>query len=284
MAQRVRWSEFWFLYGRTFRLMGKPLLWAPVMLHGLIAIVLAFMFYNVFSPVICPLVQAWIEVIKPGFSETMNHYPTQFVFLPYFLGNTRLIVNVILEAFLFAIMIDMLIKIYRGEAISFTASFRNALRMYLQVTLTWAVLAGVLFLVNVYFNDFLEKVVGYSLENAPRRQMAASIGVRGLTILIYAPFMFLLPSIMAGEASFGRMLSRGFSVFIRHPFIAVGLILIPYMIGVFPAWAASESGKVAAVFYPELVYYLVLFSIVVDIPVNFLLVGTAVKFYLDQSD
>ena len=152
------------------------------------------------------------------------------------------------------------------------------------MNVVWFVVIAILYLVNVYFSDFVEGVIGYSLQNAPRRQMLVSGIVRILTILIYMPFVFVLPGIMAGKESLWQSLKQAFSVFGRHPFIALGLVLVPFVIGVIPSWASGEAPNIVSNFYPEMVYYILLVSIGIDVIVNFILMGTAVKFYMDQSD
>jgi hypothetical protein len=193
-----------------------------------------------------------------------------------------MLVNIIIEAFLFGIVIDMFIAIHRGEKPAFMHSVGLAIRRYLQLTLTWFVVIGALYLLNTYFFEIVENVFGYSLRAAPRRQTAAEFTLRGLTILIYAACIFLLPSIMAGGVSIWRRISRGFGVALRHPFVAVGLIFIPYLIGFIPSWALAHSNDIVANFSPELVFYLILIGIGLDVIINFILLGTAVKFFMDQ--
>ncbi|MCP4568178.1 MAG: hypothetical protein GY841_11425 [FCB group bacterium] len=284
MAQRVRFSEFWFLYGQTFRQMGRLNLWLPVLILGLVAFMIMELHYYVFSPVAGPIVRAWAELIKPELAGGLTHYPGQFIVMPYFFGNARLLVNIFLEAFLFGAMIDMLIALHRGERPAFVVSFKAALRRYLPLTLVWFLLTALLYLVNIYFFDFVDKVIGYSLVEAPRRQFMASLALRGVTVLLYMPCIYLLPAIMVGGKSLGQSIKSGFAVFARHPFITLGLVLVPYIFGVIPSIWASESVKVVTNFFPEMVYYLILISIAVDVIVNFVLLGTSVKFFMDQSD
>lgn len=284
MSQRVRWSEFWFLYGQTIRQMGRPTLWLPLIIHALLAFGLVQMHLYLFSPASRPLIEAWIQFLKPDIVEAFFHYPTHFVFLPFVFGSARLLLNIFIEALLYGVLIDMLIAVYRGGKPAFLLSFKNAAKRYLSLTVVWFVVIAILYLVNVYFSDFVEGVIGYSLQNAPRRQMLVSGIVRILTILIYMPFVFVLPGIMAGKESLWQSLKQAFSVFGRHPFIALGLVLVPFVIGVIPSWASGEAPNIVSNFYPEMVYYILLVSIGIDVIVNFILMGTAVKFYMDQSD
>jgi hypothetical protein len=121
------------------------------------------------------------------------------------------------------------------------------------------------------------------LQDAPRRQMFAQLAARGITVVVYAVFIYLLPSILAGGASYWESIKRGLRLFFQHPFVAIGIVLIPYFIGLLPSWVLSDPGKIVSNFYPEMVLYLILVSIGVDIIVNFILLGTSLKFYMDQT-
>jgi len=284
MTDRVRFSEFRFLYGQTIRQMGRVILWLPLLIYGFLAFGIALMHYHIFSPAAGPIVAAWVNLIKPDLANLFYHYPVHFEMFPFFFGNARLAVGVITEAFLFGVFIDLMIALYRGQRPALAVSFGHALRRYFSLTVVWAVLIAVLYVVNLYFNDFIENVIGFTLKASPRRQLAASVALRGLTVLIYMPFVFMLPSIMAGAASFGEIIRRALGMFTRHPFVAFGLVLIPYLIGLLPNWAASQSSNIVANFFPELVFYLVVISIAVDVIINFIFLGTSVKFYMDRSD
>jgi hypothetical protein len=283
MAQRVRMSEFWYLYGQTFRLMGKARLWVPLLIHAGLALILVLMHYYIFSPITGSLIGTWTRLVNAEYAPLFVHYPSHFALMPYFYGLAGLIVNLLTEALLFAIVIDLLIAIYRGEKPSFLVSASHAFRRYFKLTLTWLVVLAVLYFINRYFSAFIEDVLGYSLQDAPRRQMLAQLMSRGITVILYSVCIFLIPSIMAGGVSFGSALKRGFKVFVAHPFISIGIVLIPYIIGLLPSWVLSDPGRIVANFYPELVMYLIIVSIGVDIIVNFILLGTSLKFFMDQT-
>jgi len=283
MAQRVQVSEFGYLYGQTLRQTAKGALWIPLVIHGLLLLIVALMHYHIFSPVTGSVIRAWANLVNADYAGAFFHYPAHFGLMPYFFGQAQMLLNILVEAFLFGIVIDMFIALYRGQKPAFMQSVGNAFRRYLQLTLVWFVVIGVLYLLNSHFFDLVENVFGYSLRAAPRRQTAAEFGLRGLTILIYAVCIFLLPSIMAGGVSFRRRISRGFGTALRHPFIAIGLVLIPYLIGFIPSWALSHSDKIVSNFSPELVFYLILISIGLDVIINFILLGTVVKFFMDQT-
>lgn len=283
MAQRVQLSEFGYLYGQTFRQVTRVKLWIPLLIQALLMLILAVMHLYIFAPVISPIIKVWTGLFRPELADAFFHYPAQFVFMPYFFGQAQMIVNLILEAFLFGIVIDLFIALYHGQKPVFMTSIGHALRRYFQLMLVWFVVLGVLYLINTYFFDFVEKFIGYSLQAAPRRRVAAEFLLRAITVVVYAVCIFLLPSIMAGSASWMHRIKRGFAVALRHPFIAIGLVLIPYLVGFLPSWALSNASTVVSNFSPDLVFYLILTSVGLDVILNFFMLGTAVKFYMDQS-
>ncbi len=282
MAQRVQVSEFGYLYGQTLRQTAKGRLWLPLLIHGILLFVVALIHYHIFSPVAGPIIRAWVSVVNADYAGAFFHYPAHFIFMPYFFGQAQMLLNIFIEALLFGIVINMFIALYRGQKPAFMQSAGHALRRYLQLTVVWFVVIGALYLLNTYFFDLVENVFGYSLRAAPRRQTAAEFTLRGLTILVYAACIFLLPGIMAGGASLWQRISRGFATAFRHPFVAIGLVLIPYLIGFIPSWALAHADKIVTNFSPELIFYLILVSIGLDVIINFILLGTAVKFFMDQ--
>jgi hypothetical protein len=276
-------AEFWYLYGQTFRQMGRFSLWTPLLIHGILAVILVLMHYYLFSSVSGSLVESWTRLINSDAAPIFYHYPNHFAVMPYFYGTARLVINVFTEALLFGIVIDLLIAVYRGEKPVFMQSVGRAFRRYFQLTVVWLVLIAILYFINKYFNPFIEDVIGYSLQGAPRRQFLAQTGIRIITVLIYSIWIFVIPSIMVGGVSFWNTVSRGFRMFLAHPFVAFGIVLIPYLIGLLPSWILTDPAKIVSNFYPELVFYLLLVSIGVDVVVNFILLGTSLKFYMDQS-
>jgi hypothetical protein len=283
MADRVRWGGFWFLYGQTIRLMARLRLWAPLLIQSGIGWVILIILYDPVSSPFSSLIRSWVNLISPQTVENFFRYPVQFVYLPLVFRLSRLWISLFLEAYLLSVMIYILIAMYRGEATSLKRAFAEAGRKYFQLWIVWAVLTGLLYLNGRYFVDLIE-AFGVSLQVAPRRQIAAFLAQELLTVIIYALFLFTLPSIMVGGRSFMGAVKRGFLLALRHPFVAFGLVLIPYLIMFVPSWAASRSDRVVASFSPELVFYLLVISILFELIANFLLIGTSVKFFMDQTD
>ncbi len=283
MAQRVSLSEFGYLYGQTFRQVPRIKLWLPLLIQAAVMFILALMHLYIFSPIIGPIVKAWTGLFPAQLANAFFHYPAQFIFMPYFFGQAQIFVNFLIEAFLFGIVIDLFAALYHGQKPVFMTSAGRALKRYFQLMLVWLAVLGVLYLINTYFFDFVEKVMGYSLQAAPRRRVGAEFLLRGITVLVYAICIFLLPSIMAGAGSWMSRIKRGFVIAFRHPFVAIGLVLIPYLIGFLPSWALSNASNIVTNFSPDLVFYLILFSIALDVILNFFMLGTAVKFFMDQS-
>lgn len=283
MGETINWAEFWSLYRLTFKQMGRAILWAPLLLQGVVALCLALIHFYIFSPVANPIISGWVHLLNPSLAVAFFHYPSHFVLFPYYLSNARLLVGLFTEAFFFGLVISMLMSLYRSDRPKLASSFRHVWHNYWKLTAAWAVLMIVLYCVNVYFYDFLEKTVGLNLQLSPRRQWAVAVGLRGITVVLYALWLFILPSILYGGVSLKNAIGRGLAMAIRYPIVSLGLVLLPYLAGLLPSWAATQSSAIVSSFYPELVFWLSLVAIVFDIVVNFIMINTSVKFFLDRA-
>ena len=285
MTERIRFSEFWFLYSQAFRQMRRLSLWMPLLLYGLLALILAFIHFYIFSPITGPLVSAWVKLIKPSFAQAFFHYPAHFVLYSMIYNFARIALSIVLEALIFGVVIDMLIALYNNRKPVFMTSFSHALKRYFALTVVWAIMIVIQVLVGLYFNNFIENVVGLPLQASPRRLIAADIARGLVAMLIYAPFVFVLPSVMQGTASWGRAIIRGISMTFRHPFVSFGLVFIPFfLIGFIPNWISSQTDKIVNNFFPEMVFYLAIAVTVLDIILYFVFLGTSVKFFMDHHD
>ncbi|MEE9443371.1 MAG: hypothetical protein V3V99_11970 [candidate division Zixibacteria bacterium] len=284
MGQRVQFGEFWFLYLQTLKQMKRAVLWSPLLILGLLTIGLAAAHYYIFSPVLGPLLKGWLGFTYPQFKDAFFHYPNHFVLLPLILDTSVRVFSILVEALFLGIFSDLMISVYRGEKPAFSQSFGRAVKKYIKLTSVWGGLLVVLYLLSLYYYDFLTDVIGLTLKQSPRRQVAAFFSLHFLAIAVYSPFIFIIPSIMAGGSSLSSIIGRALKTFIRHPIVAFGIVLIPYVISATPGLPLSFSARVVEVFNPEMIFYLILTSIVVSLIANFIMIGTAVKFFMDQNE
>ena len=284
MAQKVRFGEYVFLYNQVLRQMLRLVLWLPVFLQGGLAILLAIAHHQIFSPVISPLLHSWVQLLYPNAADAFFRFPEHYLLLPLVFSGSARIYSLIFEAFFFGVYCDLMISLYRGEKPIFMQSARKALSRYLQLALSWAVLIVILYLVSKYFYAFVEDVLGFSLHTAPRRQFLAFAALHGLTVLIYVPFIFIIPAIMAGRQGWLEAVKKGFGLAMEHPIIAFGITAVPYTIAAIPALPLSYARRIIDVFNPELVFQIMLVAIAINIIANFILMGTSLKFFMDKTE
>jgi len=282
MGDKISWTEFWSLYRLTFRQMKRFVLWTPLLTQGAVMLCLALIHFYIFTPIINPLVSGWVHLLNPRYAEAFFHYPSHFELFPYYFGSAQRIVGLFTEAFFFGIVISLLMSLYRGDRPKLSLSFRHVWHNYWRLTVMWAVLMVVLYCINMYLYDFLEKVVGIDLQMSPRRQWIVAIALRGITIALYALWLFILPSILHGELPLKKAVGRGLTMAFRYPVVSFGLVLFPYLVGLLPSWITTQSETIVSSFNPELVFWLVLVAVVFDVIVNFIMINTSVKFFLDR--
>lgn len=284
MAQKIRFSEFYYTYFSVLKLSFRPILWVPLGIQALIACALAFAHLYIFSPITGSMVQGWASLFELEVGKALIHYPGHFIVLPYLFEHSVLIFNLFFEALIFGVFLSLLIRIYRGTTYSLGQSFKESAGKYLQLAATWALVYIILYVIGRYFFEFVENVLGYSLEIAPRRKFLVTSLLHAVRLLILAPTVFLLPSIILGGVSFGGAIKRGFSFFASHPFAALGLVMVPYFIWTPLPLALSYTDKLVRIFNPEIVFYLIIGSIFANFIANFIFLGTSLKLYLDFSD
>ncbi|MEZ5359006.1 MAG: hypothetical protein R3F48_09275 [Candidatus Zixiibacteriota bacterium] len=285
MSQAVRFGEFSFLYRQVLRQMLRIALWLPLLLQGLLTIGLAFAHENMFSTVFGPILEGWVKFLyTPEAARAFFFYPDHYLILPAIFSASTRVFSFICEAFFFAVFSDLLIALYRGEKPIIGQAFSHAFKSYIKLTVSWAVLLLVLYFVSTYFYSFLENVLGFSLHTAPRRQFLALIMLHGVNVLIYMPFIYVIPSIMAGGAAWWPAITRAVRLTIKHPFITLAIVAIPYTIAAVPSLPLSYTRKIISIFNPELVFQLMLVVIVINILANFVLLGAAVKFFMDKNE
>lgn len=283
--ERVTLSEFLYLYTQTFRQMGRLHLWIPMLLYGLLAYLLVLLHYHLFSPLFGPLLAFWIDLVKPSLTDAYFHYPAHFILLNAVYNMGRIVLNIITEAFLFGVLSDMLISLYNNEKPAFLKSFRKSLRRYFALTAIWAVMIAVQLIIGLYFHDFIENVVGISLQASPRRQIAADVAHHLLSVVVFTLFAFMLPSIILGKESWGRSIFRAVALVFRHPIVSFCLVFLPlFVIGFIPNWLAAQTETIVNNFFPELVFYVTVATIILDMLLYFIFMGTAVKFFMDRHE
>ena len=73
-------------------------------------------------------------------------------------------------------------------------------------------------------------------------------------------------------------------LFVRRPFVCFFLATLVLALPVFIAALSSQTSDIVDKFRPELVYWLVLFGLLAEVPANFFWMGAAIRFLAEPEE
>jgi len=271
----------------TFKQFGRGSVWLILLLWAIVGWLLLLAHYKFYSPIFYGFINAWVSIFPAESGIGFYHYPGHFILLPYFFGWAKLAVGLVAEG---VVLGGAALMFYRGYAarderldiepseLSLAAS---VLRPWIQLVLAWIALNGLVVLFTLVVPDLLKPMLMYS----PRRQMLFDYAVLpGAYTLFLALFFFVIPSIVVNGENILAALKRSFSIFFRNPFTCLVLALVVMFIPVVIAKVADNPALIVTKFHPELVYWLLLAGLLVDMVANFFWMGLAVRFLVYEEE
>lgn len=273
-------NQFLTLLLDSFRSFGQVTVWLVLFAYFVLMSLLLYAYYNFFTPVSYPIVKLAAMLVGGDAATRFFHYPGHFLYLPLLFGWSKTIVSVICDGIFLGSAALLLRRGYLGSNIKSSRGETSILSSWLQLifaALTFNVLTlGLSFLLQTIFGPLL---VGYA-----RRSLAFEFVVLPLCYaLILSVFFFVIPRIALYRESFGRALLRSWQIFLHRPFTCFFLAAIILFVPVLLATAANHPDILIEKFRPELVFWILWLGLVADLVANFLWMGTAVRFLVDDE-
>jgi hypothetical protein len=270
----------------TIRRVGWGRIWLLLLGYFGLQFLVLLAHWKFLSPVFYSPVIAWLHVVNslpefllaPGAAPLFTHYPDHYIVLPTIYNWGKLAVALLFEGLVMG-----------GAAILFRNAFfladgdrplplRDAFRHWPKLLAVWLILNFVIMAVNIG----LPMLLGDLLSSNPRRQLVFEFG---LIPLIYAfvlgMFYFTFPSIVImGDSVFGAIV-RSFRVFVRRPFASFFMALMVLVMPLLMSSMASRSHDIIQKFQPELVVFLLMAGLFVEMVAYFFWAGTSTKYLLE---
>jgi hypothetical protein len=208
------------------------------------------------------------------------HYPGHFLLMPDFFSWARFILGTVIEGFLLGGVAIAFHDAFTRTSKAERSSTRELLPLWIHLTIGWLLINGLAVACNVFLPTWLDSALRYS----PRRQLLFYYAILpGLYMLLLAVFYLVIARIAIYRETIFRALKRSLRAFIHNPFtfltLAIILLIIPSIISII----LSRPDIIVNKFRPELVFWLILGGLLVDLVVYFIWMGTAVKFLTDQE-
>jgi len=273
-----RLNYFVELYLSVLKNIFKIRLWIPFTIYAILqfGVLVAFMYYV--HPHVFPVLNPLVNLLGEQRADIFSHYPGLFLLLPSVVQWGKLLVGIIFEGLAAGLTSVLFLRIYSASHES-AASVKIAFSRWLHLLGVWVSITAILLLVNWSLPSLLSD---YLVGN-PRRLMAFEAMMRLLTVSIYAVFIYAVPSVIVFRDNLLKALGNSLRFFIHNPVFSFFLALIPYLLTLPTSYITDNVSTIVTGFNPELVFFILLAAIVIDLIVNFLVTGTVVKFLVDES-
>lgn len=258
-------------------------IWGVLLLSFAISALLLYAHYNFLSPLFYGLVRvitSSVAAVTSGDADSFYHYPTHFLYLPWFFGWVKLILSVLIEVVFVAMAALLFYRRYNNvpasEARPLTSVFSSWPQLVLVALVFNLLVTGVSLLVPGLMTDFLE--------GSPRRQLALELGIMPFFYTLFmAMFLLALPSVAVYRQPFHKAIVRSLQFFVRRPFSTFFTAMIILAIPILVSAAANHPDIIIDKFRPELVFWLLLIGLLADVVANFIWMGTSVRYLIDEE-
>lgn len=272
-------NRFISLFLDIFGQFGRYRIWLLLLAYFLLDWLVLFAHYDFVSPLFYGPVNIWTGLFGTQRATGFSHYPGHFLMLPYYYEWARFFVGVIIEGVMLGAVALMFFNGFmKAED---RLSFRVILSSWLHLLLGWLLLNGLMLAFSLTLPEWFSSL----LTGSPRRMMVFRFGfMPAVYVAVLSLFFFVIPSIAVFGENVIQAVKRSVSIFFRNPFTCICLALIilagPLLISI----VTGRPDIIVEKFKPELVYWVLLAGLVIDIFVNFFWMGAAVRFLIDEED
>lgn len=272
-----RINRFLGLFLGTFRNLFSGKIWLMLFIYLFANWFILFAHHNFSSPFFFNIISIWGKIFGAEQFKVFTHYPGHFLLLGVYFGWAKFIFGLIFEGLLLGFIAREFYRRYDHSK----SNFKNTLKQsWLSLVVGWLIVNGLLLIISIGLPEFLQDY----LWSSPRRQMIFDYLIMpSIFTFIFALFYFVLPGIAIYGWSVPKSISVSVRYFLSNPltclFLAGTVLSGPILI----SFVNNHPEIIVDKFKPELVYLLLIVSLVVDVFANFFWMGTSVKFLSDEE-
>lgn len=273
-------NKFIALFVDTTKQIGRGKIWGLLFLYFLFDWFILYAHYDFFSPIFYGLVSPWVHLLNGRYAIGFTHYPGHFLTLPYFFGWAKFYAGILFEGAVLGAVSMMFYYGFVRSAEREERTFGEVAYLWFQLILVWLVINGLILIINIKLPDMLHNV----LIGSPRRIFVFTNMMQPfLYVLTVSFFFFAIPYVVVHQVSFARGLLESFKIFLKHPIMSFLLSLTVMVVPLLISLAINQEDTIVSKFRPELIYWLLLAGLVVDMVVNFFWMGTATRYLIDEE-
>lgn len=260
--------------------LGRGKAWLSLLVYMSILAAALVAHFQHLSPLFYGPIHFLTSLISSDLSERFYHYPSHFLYLPWFYGWAKLVLSVLLEGLFLGTAALAFWYGYRRNQ-SNDGLFKTALRRwphFIAVSIIFnGLITGVSYLLPQLFHSMLI--------SSPRRQLAFEFAVLpAIYCVLLALFFIAIPAVAVRSESFLKAIKRSFSLALHRPFSLLILSLLILVVPLLLSAAANRPEIIIEKFRPDLVFWILLIGLVAEMVANYLWMAAAVRFLADDQD
>lgn len=269
-------NRFIGLYLATFSRVFRFGIWVPLAIYALLQVAIVILAANFTNPALYGILKPLVALLGDRNVEVMSHYPGIYLVMPSVVAWGKYILGVLFEGLVMGMAAVLFVRAYSDTPVGM--NYATAFKKWLPLLIVWCFISALILAAN----QFIPGLFSSYLAGSPRRIMLFGVAMKLVTVFIYSPFIYAIPAVIVYGNGILRALRTSLSLFAEYPIFSFFLALIPYLLTVPFSYMYENAGTIVSKFTPELMLYLLIGGVIIDMVVNFILSGTVVKFLLDE--
>jgi len=271
-----RINHYFLLILDTIRQIGQWRIWLILVGYFLLNWLLLYAHYDFMSPLFYSTVKSWTFLVDADLAPAFTHYPQHFVLMDHYFSWSRIGLGLLLEG----LLLGVVARLFARQVFRRGRKIRSIWSLWIHLVVIWVVLNGLWMLAAWQIPALAAPYL-----TGPRRIMVFAFAFLPFVFMaIFSVLFCALPAVAIYGDNALKAILRSLRLFFGRPFTCFFLAALILAVPTFLAAIISRPDQIIDKFRPELIYYLLLAGLVVEIPVNFLWVGTAVHLLRDTED
>ena len=278
MALLERINQFILLIIETLRQLARWRIWAVLLPYYFLQWLVLYLLYSYPAGPLSGLVFRWVSLFGTDQAAAFGHYPQHFLLIGGVSTWAKLLIGLVFEGLVLGLVASQFHRRFaRGQTLS--ASDRSLPGKWLNLALVWVVINGLMLAAGQFLPSLLAPVL-----DGPRRLLAFSFVFMPLVFTAIFSLLFLaIPSVILFQDDALRAMVRSVTHFWRRPFTMFGLGIVILAVPILLGALASRPTGIVDSFKPELVYWILVGSLLAETISAFFWMGTAVRYLCSEE-
>ncbi len=222
---------------------------------------------------------ALVPIFRLRFGDLYLHYPDALLGLPTTGAGLRIVLDLLLGPLVAAWVIVASMGTARGRRVDSSYLRAASLGAYPRIFLVFLALAALW----TAMYSFPLQVVLREITLSHRLRILLTHGWGLVAALALVPLVFLIPSLLSGTTNWARAASDSLKLVRTNLMVAIGLGMLPYLVGVPFVLALNRSAAIALKLRPEFVLAIMIVQSMVALVVGFFVMNATARLWVGRK-